>query len=154
MSFRSINCFQQGRNSPCSFSLLLGKFLLCIQVALISLECSCKPSCNQNFTCARCKQSFGQCHCRGASVETVDIAQFQRSICMNSWMLPLSIPTEFLPVNNYSMKHDRPNFSPALVNDNWLTPNPDPTSMLHVVTVDIAPNEEHANNEEDEHVKW
>lgn len=153
MSLRSINCFQQG-NSPCSLSLLLGKFLLCIQVALISLECSCKPSCNQNFTCARCKQSFGQCRCRGTSVETVDIGQFQRSICMNSWMLPLSIPTEFLPVNNYSMKHDRPNFSPALVNDDWLTPGPDPTSMLHVVTVDIAPNDEYANNEGDEEVKW
>ena len=152
MSLRSINCFQQG-NSPCSSSLLLGKFLLCVQVALISLECPRKPSCNQNFTCARCKQSFGQCRLSGTSVETVDIAQFQRSICMNSWMLPLSIPTEFLPVNNYSMKHDCPNFSPGLVNDDWLTPSTDPTSMLQVVTVDIAPNEEHDNDEEDEDVK-
>ena len=45
---------------------------------------------------------------------------------MNSWMLPLSIPTEFLPVNNYSTKYDRPNFSPALVKDDRLTPGPDP----------------------------
>ena len=121
MSFRSINCFHQG-NGMCGSSLLLGKFLLCVQVALISLECSCKLSCNQNFTCARCKQSFRQCRLSGTSVETVNIAQFQCSICMNSWMLPLSIPTEFLPVNNDSMKLYRPNFSAALVNDDWLTP--------------------------------
>ena len=65
MSLRSINCFQQG-NNPCSSSLLLGKFLLCLHLELISLERSWKPSNDQNFTCARCKQSYGQCHCRGA----------------------------------------------------------------------------------------
>ena len=57
---------------------------------------------------------------------------------MNSWTLPLLIPVEFLTENNYSTKHDHPNFSAALLKNDWLPPGPDATSTLHVVTVDIG----------------
>ena len=154
MSLWSINCFQQG-NSPSSLSLLLGIFLLCIQVPVgtdklrMFMQSQLQPKLHLRSLQAK----LWAMSLLETSVETVDIAQFQRSICMNSWMLPLSIPTEFRPVNNYSMKHDCPNFLPVLVNDDWLTPGTDPTSMLHAVTVDIAPSEEHDNDAEDEDVK-
>ena len=136
MSLRSINCFQQG-NTPCSSFQLLRKLLLCIQMTLI--ECSCKPSCNQNFTCARCKQSFGQCHCRGTSVETSCAVP---TLDLYEQLNVTTVNTHRISACKQLFHEIRPsNFSAALADDDRLTPGPDSTSTLHVVTIDIAPKE-------------